>query len=331
MILYVNNINVYITSDRDKLIKMRNLPLFPLFRPFTIDDIDWYKKFYSKSKLNPYVDIHYTNLLTWLNINKNLQISRINRTTLVFKYINPLNKNQINIIPLSKSLTDKYVEEIFSYISKNSLEATVQEVPSIICTKLDNKKWEINSYRDGFEYILDLEEHVTLRGSKFEKQRNVISRFNRDNILNKIDIEYHDSIDDTIIKIFSDYISRNELNHHKNTKDNIFEAKVIKKNLDLAKLLNKKVLTISSNGRNIAIAMFCFLDDKTAAFNHLKVDYSINYIFDYAIHQLSLFLFKQGIKEMNIEQDLGIEAMRFHKEKLRPSRFLEKVTIRPRE
>lgn len=74
--------------------------------------------------------------------------------------------------------------------------------------------------------------------------------------------------------------------------------------------------------------MISYLDNNTAAINHIKVNYSVQDIFRYTVYRLAKILKKSGIAEMNFEQDLGIEGIRTFKMRLRPSRFLEKKIIR---
>jgi hypothetical protein len=76
--------------------------------------------------------------------------------------------------------------------------------------------------------------------------------------------------------------------------------------------------------------MISFLDKNTAGGNFLKVDYSVRNIFRYTVYQLAIKLRQDGIKEINIEQDLGIEGLRSFKKHLSPLRMLEKKIIRSR-
>jgi len=307
---------------------MNHLPVFPLFKPFNTDDINWYNKFYLESKLNPYADVHYANLLTWLNINGDLSISKIDDNTVIFRYKNPLNSNETNFLPVSKELTDDTLTKVFQYISNSKINASIQEVPSIICKRLDKKKWGINDYRDGFEYIYNVDEQLELQGSNFSNQRRVISHFERVHENNKIDISLNKCTEKNANKTIQDFIANNRPNHNTfAAEDNVYEPIVIKKSLDIAEFLQKEVLTVAIDNEIVSIVIISPLDNETISLSHIKVNYSIRDIFNYTFYQLAKLLHNIKVKEINLEQDLGIEGMRLHKEKLRPSRMLKKVTI----
>lgn len=307
---------------------MNHLPVFPLFRPFNIDDIDWYNIFYLENKLNPYADVHYANLLTWLNINSDLNISKLDDNTIIFRYNNPLNSNETNFLPLSKELTNETLKRIFQHIDSSGISASIQEVPSIICNKLDRMIWTINDYRDGFEYIYNVEEQMKLEGPNFSNQRRVKSHFERVHANNKIDINLTNCTEENAKNIIQDFVASNRSNHNViAAEDNIYESKVIKKGLDIAGFLQKKLFTIAIDDEIVAIVIISPLDDETISLSHIKVNYSIRDIFNYSFYQLAKLLQNTNVKEINFEQDLGITGMRFHKEILRPSRMLKKTTI----
>jgi len=52
--------------------------------------------------------------------------------------------------------------------------------------------------------------------------------------------------------------------------------------------------------------------------NHLRVDYSYPYIFDYLTHEFAKIAAGDNIPRLNFEMDLGIEGLKRHKIALRP-------------
>lgn len=310
---------------------MNVLPEFPDFRAFTIDDIDWYYDFYISEGLNPYTDIHPGNLLVWLGINNDLLVSRLD-STVVLSYTNVLCDNQNNVIPLANPLRDSTVERIFSYLEEKRLPQELHEIPSKLCIELNQAKWLIEDDRDGFEYILDTEQQLSLKGSAFSRQRRRVNYFEREHSNDSIEIQFHNAIDGDIGDVFLHHIDTMPLNSSdKSAEHNTIEPLAIRKNIELAAELHKKALIIRINGEAVSLAICSYLDASTAAVNHLKVDYSVQYIFQYTIHQLARILKEDGIMEMNLEQDLGNEGLRTFKQRLQPSRLLEKRVIRPRD
>ena len=306
------------------------LPKFPNFRPFTVDDVSWYYDYYLREGFSPYVDINPENLFVWLNINNDLIISELDGA-IILKYTNVLGKNQNNIIPLVNPLSNSIIEKIMTYLKDNNLPLKLHEIPSIICNELDQNKWQIEDDRNSYEYILDTSQQSLLEGSDFSRHRRRINFFEREHSDEVIDIEYHDKMDDATIKTFLHHIHTMPFNvNRESSEQNTVEPITIRRNLEYASIFHKRALIIRIDGKIASLAMFSYLDKNTAAINHIKVNYSVQYIFQYTIYQLAKILKEKGIGEMNIEQDLGIEGLRTFKERLLPSRLLEKRIIRPR-
>lgn len=308
---------------------IETIPEFPDFRLFTINDIGWYYDFYLKEGLNPYVDINPENLFVWLNTHDDLMISKLNNS-IVIRYTNILNNNRFNIMPLANTLDDSIIERIMSYLKDNNLPLKLYELPSKICHKLSSNKWLIEDDRDNYEYILDTNQQSMLQGGDFCRHRKNIKLFERIHSTDTIDVKYYEEFNDETKEAFLHHINSMPFNSNSEaSQKNSTEPIAIRKNLEYASILHKKALIIRINGEVVSLAMISYLDNNTAAINHLKVNYSVQNIFRYTVYQLAIILKEHGIGEMNIEQDLGIEGIRKFKELLRPSRFLEKKIISP--
>lgn len=329
---FTNNINFEEFSKNEKSASniSEALPNFPEFRLFTFDDISWYGDFYLDNNLSPYADLSPDDILIWLNYNDDLMISRLDDTVILF-YTNVLDNNRINVIPLASSLSDSVLEKIMTYLKEKKLPAELREIPSVICSELDDNKWLLEDDQNSFEYILDTQQQSSLNGSEFSRQRRRIKFFDRNHANDRIDIQYYQEINDAIKADFLNYIDTVPFNSSDEaTAENCTEPVAIRRNLDYAPSFHKKALIIRINGVIVSLSLISYLDEKSVAINHLKVNYSVQYIFQYTIYQLAKIFDEEGIPEMNIEQDLGIEGLRIFKERLHPSRFLEKKIIRPR-
>ncbi len=307
-----------------------NIPDFPDSRKFTLNDIDWFYQYYIEHGFNPYVDIHPENLYVWLNIHNDLTISRLDGF-LILSYTNILDDNKFNIIPLANPLKNQVLEQIMSYLKNRGLPLEIREIPSTICDELDQDQWQLDDDRDSFEYILDTSQQSLLEGKIFHHQRRRINYFEREHSNDEIEIKYFREFDDEIKEAFSRHIDTMSFNSSdESAQNNVVEPVTIRKNLEYAPTFHKKALVTKINGDVVSLAMLSYIDKNTAAINHLKVDYSVKYIFQYTIYQLAKILKDDGIAEMNIEQDLGISGLRTFKERLEPSRLLEKKIIRSR-
>ena len=247
------------------------------------------------------------------------------------RYTNVLENNQVNIIPLAKILSDSIIEMIMQYLSDNNLPCKISEIPSRLCRNLDHQKWQIDDDRDSFEYILDIHQQSLLEGSKFSRQRRRINFFEREHTNDTVNIQYYNELTDEIKEFFFHHICTMDINSsEESSRQNIFEPMAIQKNLEYALYFGKKALIIKVDNRIVSLSMISYLDNHTASINHIKVDYRVQYIFQYTVYSLAKILKEKGFDEMNFEQDLGIEGLRVFKERLKPSRLLEKQIIRPR-
>lgn len=317
-------------QDTDVKLMTATLPNFPFFRKFTFDDVSWYYDFYIKNGLNPYADINQENLLVWLNMKNDLEVSILNGSV-IFKYTNVLHNNRVNVIPLEKTLNGPVINGVMSYLKYNGLPLEIREIPSVICNDLDDKEWVIEDDRDSYEYILNTHQQSSLEGGDFCRHRRRLNVFEREHANDKVDIQYYHEFNDEIIGVFIQHINGMAFNNSEEaSKENLLEPIAIRRNINYAKIFHKKALIIKINGQVVSISMISLLDEHTAVINHLKVNYSVQHIFQYTIYQLAKILKENGINEMNIEQDLGIEGLRAYKERLKPSRYLEKKIITPR-
>ena len=308
---------------------MNNLPIFPDKRQFILDDIEWYHQHYKKSGLSPYSDISPDDLFVWLNFNNDLSVSKLG-DGIVLTYTNTLDNNATNLLPLLPNLDDDSINSIMVYLKNHNKPQEIKEVPLLLCDNLSPEKWYIEKDIDSYEYILNNEEQTLLQGNKHSRQRRRINYFEKCHSNSKIDVILIDEIDNNIKNVFLDFVRNMPLNStDEGCRKNTSEHEAIKVNLDYAHIFNKKILIIKIDEKIASVSLISYIDKKAVAINHLKVDYSIQYIFQYTLYILATKLGEEGISEMNIEQDLGIEGIRTFKKRLNPSRYLEKVRIRP--
>ena len=90
----------------------------------------------------------------------------------------------------------------------------------------------------------------------------------------------------------------------------------------------RKILCVYINGALAGFGVYRIYGD-TAIVGYIKVDYGVQYMFDFVTHALAEHLSNHNVPYINFEQDLGIPGLRDHKMRLRPIRFIEKINITP--
>jgi hypothetical protein len=167
-----------------------------------------------------------------------------------------------------------------------------------------------------------------LEGRKYSRQRNQIQFFKKNINSNIISTKVLKHLSESQKKeIYSNIQSWGmTVKSPHNNKNNV-EQLAIKNTLKYFTKINQNILIIYLNNQPISYVFFRNICDNFVNVNHLKVDYSIKYIFDYSIHLLSRELYKENIPYINFEQDLGFQGLRRHKHLLRPVKIMKKYSF----
>lgn len=305
-----------------------NIPLLPHFRKFIFSDIEWYKTIYEP--LAPYADIHYNNLFVWSDLFDTLEVSSVD-DVIVFKYSNPLSNKKTSFVVVGHNIHPSTIEKIFAYQKSSGYDTCIEESPVTMYSPeiFSSNSFCITHDRDNYEYIFNTAEQTSLAGRKFSRQRRRIGYFERAHEGDSIKLIYSDVITPNKAMQLKAYIADWGMKIGEVEDDN-FERAAIEKSFKLSRRLGKHLLEVEIAGKVKSFCIF-FTDREFAGCNHLKVDYSIQYLFDYTTFRLAQWLDQHKIPLMNYEQDLGIVGLRDHKVRMQPVDLLEKVTIMPND
>lgn len=306
--------------------------LFPHFRKLTINDLLAYSDFYSRH-LAPYADISPANLYSWLDIDGTLEISGIDGG-LILKYANPFAHNSTSFLVLKPQIATDDLQRLVEYQRDNKYNLGLREQPiatvSSIIHDFPQNGFTVVPNRDSWEYILDVKAHAELIGREYDSRKRGIQWFEHEHSHEKIDLEYFSHPNDELKNRLYEAISLWQLTAKESeTFDDTnreFEALVYA--IGTLDTFNRHCIVLTLDSRIFGFGIFAIFDD-TAIAGHLKVDYSLRRVFDYATYRLALVLNDLGIPYLNVEQDLGISNLRKHKQLMRPIRMLEKVDVIP--
>lgn len=303
---------------------------FPHFRKFTSADYlpytDIYKKFYA-----PYADLSPANLVEWLDLDDTLEISLLDKA-LVLRYQNPFENGEINYLLLEPRVSKHHVEQIYALASPKKGHSVMREQPRALFTALENDSdLAITLNRDSDEYILDTIQHATLLGPQFYRKRYEINAFERLVAGKKIRIrtEHKATKKDRqlLLELLNQWpLTANPINSSRDNR----EREVIIKAIEALNALPRSFAILSLDQEPIAFILYAVYGN-TAIIGHVKVNYELPYVFDYALHRFAKSLKRQNVPYINFEQDLGVKGLRLHKEQLRPLKMLQKVDVSLRE
>ncbi|OGL38323.1 hypothetical protein A3B63_03450 [Candidatus Saccharibacteria bacterium RIFCSPLOWO2_01_FULL_49_22] len=309
---------------------VKAFPQFPEFRKFVLDDRDIYQSFYSE--LEPYSDFSFNNLLVWLDINSDLEVSRLNGN-LIFKFSDPFENNETSFTLIGNRKTYQTLGTIFQYQAGLGYQQKLSMVPQAVIDGIElgkQRHLDIQEDISNQDYIFNVNNAYYAKGKDFADLRHRINSFlkkygdhliYRDINLGKLEEQMN------IINSLHTWDSVYALTENDKLR---IEGLAIDRYLQLAPELDSRCVGLFINGRLQSFSLFHLPPQKGFAIgNHMKCNYEYQYIFDFTFYCTASRLKTMGIEWLNGEQDLGIAGLRTHKKELRPTYFLKRYTVQP--
>lgn len=270
----------------------------------------------------PYSDFNFTSLISWSG--EDTYISELNGN-LIIKFRDYITNEPFYTF-IGTSKVNQTIKTLLKESEKNGLhpklklisEAVLKANPKIL------ERYHIEEDRDNFDYIYLLAEAREFKGNRFRDKRHFVNRFKRlyQSSYKLLDLSLPEAAKE-ILNLFHHWqkLKKKTDSEVKN------EFLAIKKVLQLAKDLNLICLGIYVHKTLIAFSINEILADGYTMNLFEKADTTYHGIFPYLRNITATYLFEQGGKFLNYEQDLGIEGLRKSKMSYNPHAFLKKYTI----
>lgn len=299
------------------------IPEFPKFKKLELTDKEEVEKI--TQKYPPYSDFNFVSMWSW-DIKGEMRISLLNGNLVV------LFTDYLTGKPFYSFLGDNKVNEtaevLLGLSKKENLGVELKLVPEDSIKGLDVSKFKIKEDRDNFDYMYHIEHLSSLKGTRYETHRNQINQFYKKNKNWKVNVVnfqeiYHKK---DILNLYEQWLK----NRGGNSSDKEYKNEF----LALSKLLsienlekhNLVCFAVYVEGKLIGFIINEHVNEHNIIhFEKAHIDYKGAYPF--LMQQNSKILNNFNLKYLNFEQDLGIEALKFTKNKLRPSHFLKKYLI----
>ena len=304
------------------------LSTFPTFKLLTLDDRDAYEQLVLDYP--PYSDISFATLRIWWNVEDKLEIAVLNGN-IVMHYFIPDDQANTGYSLIGHNQVDDSIAAIFAWQRDEHKKQRLVHVPEFVIDKLDHRdRLNVVEELEYNEYVLDSKALSTLEGALHGRTRRKVGRFlreveNREVEIKPLDLSNPDAKDklfDAVIAWEHEQPTSNDPRHA--------EHAALKRTFADLEALDIKHLGLYIDGVLSAVILYQRTrDSKYYIMNHLKVDYSIPYIFDYMTHCIAKKAVEDNIDFLNMEMDLGIENLRRHKMGLRPVAFFRKFTVTP--
>ena len=310
---------------------MSNFPEFPDFRRVHPEDKELYESFYKK--YDPYADLSFSNLLLWLDINDDLEISSIGKEGIVLKYSNPYNFNKESYTLLAYRDCYSLIREIFEYQEARGLKKSLTMTPQVVVDNLrmtaSLDKFDIAPEEDNKNYIFDTHTTTLLEGGEYKNLRRKINHFNNhyreDLTIELLDLKVQKN-SKLVMDSIEEWLGAPIITA--GSAGNSLENEVIKRQILYQNVIPSECLAFYIKKRLQGFTIFHKLPQKDYVIaNHIKCNYHFQYMFDFIFFNLCRLCDTRGIKFINGEQDLGILSLRAHKIQHKPFRFLNFYTI----
>lgn len=302
------------------------LSVFPHFKKYSAKEtllfIDKVREFEPRSHFSPaYIPSFY-------NTDGNLKFSTLNGNLLA-SYTEPETK-QSKIVVFGKNKIDSTLREIFLYQKDKELEQVVTDLEASQIENIKDKSIKVIRYPENDEYIISTKEHSYLFGKDLAEERKAVRSFIRnygDDIkIYELDLSKHNSV---ALIINALHVWGREIKNNNNDPESL-ERQYISLFLMHADELPTRNMIISHAGQVIGIILYDVFEEYFCAIGHsLKVDYAYDHAFDFGLHALTSRLHAEGIKFLNVEEDLGIPGLREKKNHLMPVKKLLFYSARP--
>jgi uncharacterized protein len=275
----------------------------------------------------PYSDYNFTSLWSY-DTQDDIELSMLNNN-LVIKFT-----DYITTKPFYSFFgKNKFLETsntLLDLCKKQKIEPILKLIPEIFIQnqKLLEKKFIIKEERDNFDYIYYLKRIFNLAGREFYKKRQACNTFLKKYSHFKIRILQVNErlVQDDMIKLFVKWEKIKKKNRNETTN----ELQAIQRLFKKVEYFNLISLGIFLDENLIAFSI-CEKEKKGYVVGHFaKADYSYKGIFEVLLKYTASKLLEEDFKWINMEQDMGIEGLRYSKTIWRPVHFLKKYTISPK-
>jgi len=309
-----------------------NFPIFPHFRKLVPEDRNEYLSSYRL--VEPYSDFSFNNLIIWLDLNEDLEISHY-QDCIVLRFTNPFehSRRERAYTVLGSAHCLEAINAIFE------LQQSQNEAPRLImvpeCTVSNMLQTHdlpqnlvIRANQAHCDYIFDVDEVVAAQGGAYEELRRSLRLFIRKN-KGKITAQTFD-------------LSRPETHTRLTTalkewqKDEGFvandptfdEEKALMRYFAFNEACPAVCQGFFLNERLFGFTIIHYPPQKNwVIFNHLKCSRDVPHGYDFMYYATLFQLKKQHITSVNFEQDLGITGLSLHKRHLGRSKYLYRYDI----
>lgn len=298
--------------------------MIPHFPKFSKLQLSHQEEIYTHTlKALPYCDFNFVSLWSY-NLKNEIDICTLNGN-LVVKFIDCVT-NEAFFSFFGNFKIEHTSLDLLQYCKENAINQVLKVIPEVfIKPNYQYSNIKIEEDRHNFDYVYLLEDIKLFPGSKFSKKRNLLNKFMRIHNSHKVSVlNLRDSTTKThILSLFEKWanLKKKDKIETKNELEALSKLLIHSEKFNLLAVgiyINNILEAFSINEvvhSNYAIGHFA-----KANFTHVGINEAL---YKYTAENL----IEKKCKYLNLEQDMGIENLRYAKTSWQPCFFLKKYTI----
>ena len=241
-------------------------------------------------------------------------------------FFSQFNRKSVYLFPVGKGDKKPVLDKIMQDAAQRGIPCRLVGLSQDDCALLEQLypgRLRYHFDRDSFDYVYAIEDLAELKGKKFQKKRNHLSRFRQDNPDFRLAPITEENLPQVEKLLEQWYAQRLEQDAHS---DFIMEQAALKKALANRQALGLEGLALYTAEGLVAMTLGSFLNDTTfdihfeKALSHVDGAYAaINNGFARYLHEKY-----PQLQYLNREDDMGLEGLRKAKLSYQPHHMVEK-------
>jgi len=275
-----------------------------VFKKVTIEDkeaIEFYLLKYSAFCLSAFT---FSSLVAWERVYR-YQWAIVN-DTLLLKFITIEDGKEQFMQPIGefpKSLQDKIIQ----YAKKLNYRLTIYGVSNAFISKhpVFVSHFERTEHRDMDNYIYSAEDLALLKGGNFQPKRNLITQFEKNNNWTSEPISIANIPD--CFEVVNKIYNQNELDADSYLAHELKALEFVLKHFSQFK---EEGVLIRVDGKPVAFSIYEHLNPSTCVVHFEKAMREYKGLYQLVNRETAKKIYSKGCKNINREEDLGIEGLR---------------------
>jgi uncharacterized protein len=293
------------------------IPDFPEFKQLEFLDRDEIER--HVYLFLPYSDFEFASLWSW-NVQENMEVCWLNGN-LVLRFTDYVSGAFFYTF-LGITEVNETAHELLKLSEEKGYGGTLHLVPEEVIEKLDSEQFTIKELRDHFDYLYEIEQHVTYAGGKLKSRRNFLNGF----------LKNYPHYGAVPLDLTDELTRREVLELCRRWEENKGfpipnEQRALHRFLDVAHEFSYSAVGITIDSTLVGFCTTVLLNDGRANALFEKVDVRYHGIHALLRHEVAKNLLRAGYTHLNYEQDLGILSLRQSKMAFNPSGFLKKYCV----